>query len=106
MEKHEVKEKETKETAKKKVGTILIGEVVSTKADKTVSVYVERIFQHPAYKKIVRKKKKYLVHDEQNRCKSGDIVKIKLVRPISKMKRWLLVDILSTAPKKEEEVTL
>lgn len=106
MEKHEVKEKETKETAKKKVGTILTGEVVSTKADKTVSVYVERIFQHPAYKKIVRKKKKYLVHDEHNKCKPGDIVRIRLVRPISKMKRWLLVDIVSTAPKKEEEVTL
>jgi len=106
MEKHEVKEKETKETASKKVGTILTGEVVSTKADKTVSVYVERIFQHPAYKKIVRKKKKYLVHDEHNKCKPGDIVRIRLVRPISKMKRWLLVDIVSTAPKKEEEVTL
>jgi small subunit ribosomal protein S17 len=106
MEKHEVKEKETKETARKKVGTILTGEVVSTKADKTVSVNVERIFQHPAYKKIVRKKKKYLVHDEHNKCKPGDIVRIKLVRPISKMKRWMLVDIVSTAPKKEEEVTL
>lgn len=106
MEKHEVKEKETKETAKKTVGTILTGEVVSTKADKTVSVYVERIFQHPAYKKIVRKRKKYLVHDEHNKCKPGDIVRIRLVRPISKMKRWLLVDIVSTAPKKEEEVTL
>ncbi|HLP59275.1 MAG TPA: 30S ribosomal protein S17 [Candidatus Deferrimicrobium sp.] len=105
MEKHEVKEQETKETAKKKVETILTGEVVSTKADKTVSVYVERIFQHPVYKKIVRRKKKYLVHDEHNKCKSGDIVRIKLVRPISKKKRWLLIDIVSTAPKKEEEVS-
>lgn len=103
MEKHEEKEKET---AKKKVGIILTGEVVSTKAEKTVSVYVERIFQHPIYKKIVRRKKKYLVHDEHNKCKSGDIVRIRLVRPISKKKRWLLVDILSTAPKKEEEVSL
>lgn len=105
MEKHEVKEKETKETAKKRVETILTGEVVSTKAEKTVSVYVERIFQHPVYKKIVRRKKKYLVHDEHNKCKSGDIVRIKLVRPISKKKRWLLIDVLSTAPKKEEEVS-
>ncbi|MCU0285953.1 MAG: 30S ribosomal protein S17 [Acidobacteria bacterium] len=104
-ENQEVKEKENKETAKTKVGTILTGEVVSTKADKTVSVYVERIFQHPVYKKIVRRKKKYLVHDEHNKCKSGDTVRIRLVRPISKKKRWLLIDIVSTAPKKEEEVS-
>lgn len=79
----------------------MTGEVVSTKADKTVSVNVERIFQHPVYKKIVRKKKKYLVHDEHNKCKPGDVVRIILVRPISKHKRWLLVDIVSTAPAKE-----
>lgn len=95
MEKHE--EKETKKNA----GMVLTGEVISTKADKTATVNVERIFQHPVYKKIVRKKKKYLVHDENNKCKLGDMVKIKLVRPISKTKRWMLVDIVSTAPVKE-----
>lgn len=89
------------EETKKKVEIILTGEVVSAKADKTASVNVERIFQHPVYKKIVRKKKKYLVHDEKNKCKPGDIVKIKLVRPLSKKKRWLLVNITSKAPKKE-----
>jgi small subunit ribosomal protein S17 len=89
-----------KET-RKKVDTVLIGEVVSSKADKTISVNVERIFQHPVYKKIVRKKKKYFAHDENNKCKTGDVVKIKLVRPLSKNKRWLLVDILSKAPEKE-----
>jgi len=93
MEKHEEK--------KKRVEIVLTGEVISTKADKTASVNVERIFQHPVYKKIVRKRKKYLVHDEHNKCKPGDVVRIKLVRPISKMKRWLLVDIVSTAPVKE-----
>ena len=95
MEKHEEKE------MKKKAGMVLTGEVVSAKADKTAAVNVERIFQHPVYKKIVRKKKKYLVHDEHNKCKLGDMVKIKLVRPISKTKRWMLVDIVSTAPVKE-----
>jgi small subunit ribosomal protein S17 len=95
MKKHEEKE------MKKRVDIVLTGEVISTRADKTVSVNVERIFQHPAYKKIVRKKKKYLVHDEHNKCKPGDVVKIMLVRPISKTKRWLLVDIVSTAPEKE-----
>jgi small subunit ribosomal protein S17 len=89
--------------SKKKVEIILTGEVVSTKAEKTVSVNVERYFQHTVYKKIVRKKKKYLVHDEHNRCKAGDKVRIKLVSPISKRKRWLLVDVLSTSPGKEKE---
>ncbi|MCP4156032.1 MAG: 30S ribosomal protein S17 [bacterium] len=95
MEKHE----ETQ--AKKKVDIILTGEVVSAKADKTLSVNVKRIFQHPVYKKIVRKGKKYLVHDEKNQCNPGDVVKIKLVRPLSKNKRWLLIDVISTAPVKE-----
>jgi small subunit ribosomal protein S17 len=86
---------------KKQAEILLTGEVVSTKADKTISVDVERIFQHKVYKKIVRKKKKYLVHDEQNKCKPGDVVRIKLVRPISKRKRWLLVEVISSAPSKE-----
>jgi small subunit ribosomal protein S17 len=92
------------ETKQKKVETILTGEVLSTKSDKTISVSVERIIQHPAYKKIVRKKKKYLAHDEKNQCKPGDIVTIRLVRPISKRKRWLLMNILQTAQVKEQVV--
>ncbi len=94
MEKHEV-------NVKKKREIVLQGEVISAKADKTISVNVQRIFQHPVYKKIVRKGKKYLAHDEQNKCKPGDVVKIKLVRPISRRKRWLIVEIVSTAPSKE-----
>lgn len=86
---------------RKKSDIVLTGEVISDKAEKTIAVNVQQIFQHPVYKKIVRKKKRYLVHDESNKCKLGDIVRIKLVRPISKRKRWLLVDVLSTAPKKE-----
>jgi small subunit ribosomal protein S17 len=68
---------------------VLTGQVISAKMDKTVAVNVERIFQHPVYKKVVRKKKKYLAHDENNRCKPGDLVKIKLVRPLSKQKTFL-----------------
>lgn len=86
---------------KKSRDIILTGEVISDKADKTITVNVERIFQHPVYKKIVRKKKKYIVHDETNKCKPGDVVRIKLVRPLSKRKRWLALDIVSTAPQKE-----
>ncbi len=89
---------------RKKVETILTGEVFSAKGDKTISVYVERIFQHNTYKKIVRKKVKYLVHDEKNECKPGDKVKIRLVRPISKRKRWLVMDILQKALAKETSV--
>jgi small subunit ribosomal protein S17 len=89
---------------RKKGELILFGEVVSTKADKTISVSVERIFQHPVYKKIMQKKKRYMVHDEHNRCKPGDTVHIKLVRPISKRKHWLLLDVVSSAPEKEKEI--
>lgn len=98
-------ETKNKPEGKKRVELILIGDVISARAEKTASVSVERIFQHPVYNKIVRKKKKYLVHDEHNRCKPGDRVKIKLVRPISKRKRWLLVDILSVsnAPLQEKD---
>ncbi|MGE5341594.1 MAG: 30S ribosomal protein S17 [Candidatus Omnitrophota bacterium] len=93
---------ENQETKRKKVETVLTGEVLSSKSDKTVSVSVERIFQHPTYKKIVRKKIKYLVHDEHNRCKPGDIVSIRLVRPISKRKRWLVMDIVQSSLVKNE----
>jgi len=86
---------------KKKINVVLTGEVVSAKADKTISVSVQRIFKHPVYKKIVRKKKKYFVHDENNKCRLGDVVKIRLVRPISKKKKWMLLDVISTAPDKE-----
>jgi len=89
---------------RKKGELILFGQVVSTGADKTISVSVERIFQHPVYKKIMQKKKRYLVHDESNRCKPGDSVRIKLVRPISKRKHWLLLDVVASAPEKESDI--
>ncbi len=82
-------------------GLTLTGQVVSTRADKTIAVSVERVFGHPVYKKIVRKKKKYLAHDELNKYKEGDIVKIRLVRPLSKQKRWLAVELIAAAPGKE-----
>jgi small subunit ribosomal protein S17 len=85
----------------KKRSITLTGVVVSAKAEKTISVSVERIFKHQVYKKIVKRRKKYLAHDENRRCKPGDVVKVKLVRPISKRKRWLVVDVISTAPDKE-----
>lgn len=87
-----------KESGKQKSTATLTGVVVSSRAEKTVTVSVERIFKHPVYKKTVRVKKKYLAHDEENRGKPGDTVRIRLVRPISKRKKWLLEEILSSTP--------
>lgn len=95
---------DNKQEKRKKIEVLLSGEVVATKSNKTITVSVERIFQHPIYKKIVRGQKKYLAHDEQNKCKVGDVVNIKLVRPISKRKRWLLIDIATANARKEEVI--
>jgi len=65
---------------------------------KTVSVIVERQIRHPLYKKIVREKKKFLAHDEYEKCKIGDTVKIVQTRPMSKLKRWRVQEIVSLSP--------
>ena len=70
---------------------ILQGVVVSDKQDKTIVVRVERRLMHPIYKKFIRRSKKYAAHDENNTCKTGDTVKIRECRPISKNKTWELV---------------
>jgi small subunit ribosomal protein S17 len=71
---------------------ILSGTVVSDKGDKTVVVRVERRFAHPLLQKTVRRSKKYHAHDEANRFKVGDQVQIEETRPISKNKRWVVLD--------------
>lgn len=73
------------------------GVVVSDKRDKTITVAVERKTQHPKYKRVVKKTKKYTVHDEENICNQGDIVKIMETRPLSKTKRWRLVEVIEKA---------
>ena len=70
---------------------VLSGVVVSDKADKTVSVLVERRLMHPMYKKFITRSKRYLAHDEDNRCKVGDMVFIEESRPMSKTKSWVVV---------------
>lgn len=70
------------------------GVVVSDKADKTVSVKVERRFMHPLYGKIVTRSKKYAAHDETNDYKTGDRVEIVAVRPISKTKTWKVTKLI------------
>jgi small subunit ribosomal protein S17 len=71
---------------------VLQGVVVSDKCNKTVSVKVENRVMHPIYKKYVKVHKKYAAHDELNSCKIGDVVKIIESRPISKTKKWVIVD--------------
>ncbi|OHC74565.1 MAG: 30S ribosomal protein S17 [Rhodospirillales bacterium RIFCSPLOWO2_12_FULL_58_28] len=70
---------------------VLQGVVVSDKMDKTIVVKVERRIMHPLYKKVVRRSKKYAAHDENNVSKTGDTVKIRECRPLSKRKRWEVV---------------
>lgn len=70
---------------------ILTGTVVSDKCDKTITVKVERRVMHPIYKKYISRHKKYAAHDEENACKAGDTVRICESRPISKSKRWIVV---------------
>jgi small subunit ribosomal protein S17 len=71
-----------------------VGLVVSDKMDKTVVVAVENRSPHPKYRKIMVRTKRYKVHDEDNKCKVGDRVRIQETRPLSRTKRWAVVDVL------------
>ena len=71
------------------------GMVTSDKMDKSITVAVERTYQHPVYKKIVRRTKKVLAHDESNQCQIGDVVRIVESKPLSRRKRWRLQRIVS-----------
>ncbi|MDD5659087.1 MAG: 30S ribosomal protein S17 [Actinomycetota bacterium] len=74
-----------------------IGNVVSDKMDKTIVVAVDHHYKHPLYKKILRKVKNFKAHDENNEAKIGDKVLISETRPLSKTKRWRLVEIIKKA---------
>lgn len=74
-----------------------VGVVTSDKMDKTVVVSVETLVEHPLYKKRVRQTKTFKAHDEQNQCKVGDKVRIMETRPLSKDKRWRVVEIIEAA---------
>lgn len=72
-----------------------VGAVVSDKGDKTIVVQIERASRHRLYRKVIRRTKRYHVHDEQNTATLGDTVRIEECRPISKLKRWMLVEVLT-----------
>ena len=74
-----------------------IGVVTSNKMDKTITVIVERKIKHPIYGKFLKKSKKFVAHDDKNDCNIGDTVKIMETRPLSKNKRWRLIEILERA---------
>jgi len=76
---------------------VRIGRVVSDKMDKTIVVAVEKLVRHPLYGKTVKRTTKFKAHDENNEAKIGDIVKIMETRPLSKEKRWRLVEIIERA---------
>ncbi len=77
----------------------LVGRVVSDKRSKTVTVLVERRVKHPLYNKIVIKSSKYHAHDEKGEAKMGDTVRIEECRPVSRLKRWRLVEVVARAQK-------
>jgi small subunit ribosomal protein S17 len=74
-----------------------IGIVTSTKMDKSVVVAVERREKHPIYGKFIKKTKKFMAHDDKNECGVGDTVRIMETRPMSKLKRWRMVEIIEKA---------
>lgn len=74
-----------------------VGIVVSDKMEKSITVAVERRLRHPIYGKFVKKTRKFMVHDEKNECGIGDTVRIMETRPLSKNKRWRVVEIVEKA---------
>ncbi len=86
----------------KKTKKVLSGTVVSNKMDKTIVVEVKRRFSHPIYKRVVTSSKKYKAHDGNNQCNIGDQVRIIESRPISKDKRWRLLEVLRNANIEQE----
>jgi small subunit ribosomal protein S17 len=85
---------------------VLLGEVISDRMHKTITVRVERRVRHPAYARVVKQSKKYHVHDEHNQCRPGDQVRIIETRPLSKTKRWRLLEIVRRQAGTEEVTAL
>ena len=82
---------------------VYTGKVVSNKMQKTVVVAVTDLYQHPVYKKTVKRVSKFKAHDEANACKIGDQVKIAETRPVSKDKRWVVLEIMNAATRGEKK---
>jgi small subunit ribosomal protein S17 len=74
-----------------------VGKVTSTKMQKSVVVTVDRQISHRLYKRVVRRSNHFMAHDEKNECQVGDMVRIEETRPLSKLKRWRVIEIISKA---------
>jgi len=83
----------------------LVGEVVSNKMDKTVTVRVDRLVRHPMFLRYMRRSRTFMAHDENNACQPGDKVKIIESRPLSRRKRWRVIAILERAASEAPEGT-
>ena len=77
--------------------TVLTGKVTSAKMEKTIVVEIVRLVQHPKYRRVVRIAKKFYAHDEKRQAKPGDTVRIVASRPLSKLKRWRLKEVLASS---------
>jgi small subunit ribosomal protein S17 len=75
--------------------TVLTGKVTSAKMEKTIVVEVQRLVQHPKYRRVMRISKRFYAHDENRKAKPGDTVRIVASRPLSKLKRWRLKEVLT-----------
>jgi small subunit ribosomal protein S17 len=82
---------------KRNMRKIRLGKVVSDKMDKTIVVKITRTMRHPVYERIIRSRSKLYAHDESNKARTGDLVRIMETRPLSAMKRWRLVEIVEKA---------
>lgn len=83
--------------ARQNLRKVRVGRVVSDKMDKTIVVAVETLVRHPLYQRTVRRTRKFKAHDEQNTCRIGDRVRIMETRPLSRDKRWRLMEVLERA---------
>ncbi len=84
-------------SGERKLRKIRQGIVVSDKMDQSILVRVDRTMRHPLYKKIIRRSNKYMAHDQENKCQVGDVVRIMECRPISRHKRWRLMEVVTKA---------
>ena len=89
-------ETEAEQTTEQKTVRKVFGRVVSSAADKTVSVSIDRVVKHPVYGKYIRRTSKVMAHDEDNACKLGDRVAIAECRPLSKRKSWRVVEVIGS----------
>jgi small subunit ribosomal protein S17 len=87
----------TENEVQRAIKTQKVGKVVSNSMDKTVVVSVDYVRRHPIYHKRIRRTSKFMAHDEQNACKTGDTVRIEEIRPLSKRKRWIVREIVERA---------